>query len=462
MRPFDRAVTLVLMTGALWSAAPAAAQPLTADRAVQIALERNSQAIAAEAGVLDARSGLYGAYSALLPRVEASWSRSGSWVTDQVGNQAFGGFVTPPRTTYEAESYSTTPDVSGSWAPLNLSALSALSSARGGVRAAALRRSATRNDVALVVRRQFYVVVQAIQQSRVNSEALRLARDDERRVNALFEVGSVSKSDLLQARVRTAQSELDSLTARQSVSVQRMRLAEAIGVPEAELGDVDTILTVTERAYDEEALLAEAGRARPDLQAAEASLRAARAGLRAAHFARLPYVGVSGSAQFNPSASSRIETPETDDVTGVEIPGTRVVTSTRRETDRQLSAAVAVSWNVFDGLATESRIASARAQVVRAQDARDALRRNLRAEVREALLAYREAIERDRVARRALEAAEENLKLTQQKYNVGSATILELIDAQVQLQRSRSQEVAALAAIRVAEAAIDRVRGRGE
>ena len=53
----------------------------------------------------------------------------------------------------------------------------------------------------------------------------------------------------------------------------------------------------------------------------------------------------------------------------------------------------------------------------------------------------------------------ENLNLTQQKYNVGSATILDLIDAQVQLARARSDEVSAEAAIRVAEAVVDRVRG---
>jgi outer membrane protein TolC len=82
--------------------------------------------------------------------------------------------------------------------------------------------------------------------------------------------------------------------------------------------------------------------------------------------------------------------------------------------------------------------------------------------VHQALLAYREAIARDQVARRALESATENLKLTQEKYNVGSATILDLIDAQVQLQRAQSDGVSALAAIHVAEAQLDRARGQGQ
>jgi outer membrane protein TolC len=71
-------------------------------------------------------------------------------------------------------------------------------------------------------------------------------------------------------------------------------------------------------------------------------------------------------------------------------------------------------------------------------------------------------VEAYHVAQRALESSEENLKLTQQKYNVGSSTILDLIDAQVQLQRAQSDIVSALAGIRVAEATVEKVRGRGD
>jgi outer membrane protein TolC len=122
---------------------------------------------------------------------------------------------------------------------------------------------------------------------------------------------------------------------------------------------------------------------------------------------------------------------------------------------------VALNLNIFN-LGTDSRIASARGRAIRARDARDALRRDLEHQVQQALLDYGVALERNRVAQSALESATENLNLTQQKYNVGSATILELIDAQVQLQRARSDGVSAQAAIRVAEAQIDRVRGRAE
>ena len=79
-----------------------------------------------------------------------------------------------------------------------------LSSARSGMKAADLGHQATRADVRFETKRLFYSVVKFVHLSRVSSQALKLSRDDERRVRALFEVGSVSKSDLLKAQVRTA------------------------------------------------------------------------------------------------------------------------------------------------------------------------------------------------------------------------------------------------------------------
>lgn len=437
---------------ALLSATNAGAAPLTADDAVRLALQKNAQVIGAEASVLEARSGLYGSMTGLLPSVRGSLSRSNSITTKNQtsGVDFLGGQPFPYSNTIDQESHGTTPSVSGSWPLLNLSNWSGYSSARNAMRAAQHGRQATRNDVALTVRQQFYEVVKAVRLDEVAAGALRLARDDERRVRALFEVGSVSKSDLLKAQVATAQSELDSLNAHQTTVAQRVALAELLGIRESEMADVDTVLTIQARSYDESSLLAEAKKNRPDVLAAEREASAAHASLNSARFAHLPYVTATGVMQFNTKSRG---------VTTVE--GT-VLPSLRSETDRFTGATLALNWDVFDGMATAARVSSARARVLRAEESKSALTRNLQSDVEQALLAYREALERDRVARRALDSATENLKLTQEKYNVGSATILELIDAQVQLQRAQSDGVSALAAIRVAEAQIDRVRGRAE
>ncbi len=434
----------------LLGTAPARGDVLTADRAVQLALLRNSQVVQAGAGVLDARSGLYSAYSGVMPQVSASVSRAGTRTVNSSGTRAFGSVIIPP-STLNQESYTTTPGINGTWPLLDLSGISGVMAARNGVSAARYRQQSTRQVVAFNTRQQFYGVVQAIRLADVASSALKLSRDDERRVRALFEVGSVSRSDLLKAQVATAQSQLDSLNAAQTVVNQRIALAELLGIPEAQMGDVDTTLVVQTTDVDEAGLRREAAAARPDLRAADAQWRSAKQALRAANLARLPFLSVSGSVNFDEKTNfSQKVSPSDTVLTG------------HNTTDRVWSGQVGLTWNIFSGMATESRIATAQADLARSEDARNVLWRNLDAEVHQAVLQYRQAIQQDAVAKEGVASAEENLKLTQQKYNVGSATILDLIDAQVQLQRAESNAVSALASIRVAEAQLNRVRGRSE
>ncbi len=432
---------------------PAAADPLTADRAVELALRKNTQIVQSEASLLESRSGLWSAYSGVLPRVSASYARSGSYSKTPPSVSVFQildtTIVSSAGETVR-ESYTTSPGLNGSWNVLNLSSWRGVQSARSGMEAARLSRTATRNDVVLLVRRQFYEVVKSYHLLRVSAGALKLARDNERRVRALFEVGSVSKSDLLKARVQTSQSQLDSLSADHNVTAQRIALASELGLPESEVGVIDTSLTATAKPVDESALLAEARQNRPDVRAAEAEVRSAEAAVSGARFARLPYVTASGSYDFTTRTRSKTAVLGQQPRSGFS------------DTDRAASGSLALNLDVFDGFAMDARITSAKARLMRTRETRDALVRNLASEVHQAVLGQQEAIERESLASDALASASENLNLVQQKYNVGSATILDLIDSQVQLQRAQNDLVTALAAIRVAEATIERVRGRGE
>ena len=239
-----RPVALLLLV-ALAYPATATAAPLTANEAVKIALEKSPGILQSEADVLSARSGLWSAYSRVLPSVSADAGRSGSFTDESTGSQAFGSAVIPSRT-IDAEGYNGSYGLSGQWSIFDPSGIVGLSSARSGMKSAEHGQRAARADVVLETKRRFYAVVKSMHLSRVSSQALRLSRDDERRVRALFEVGSVSKSDLLRAQVRTAQSQLDSILTDHSVVTTRFTLAQQLGVPERELGEVDSSLVATD------------------------------------------------------------------------------------------------------------------------------------------------------------------------------------------------------------------------
>jgi hypothetical protein len=129
-------------------------------------------------------------------------------------------------------------------------------------------------------------------------------------------------------------------------------------------------------------------------------------------------------------------------------------------TEGTRSAVVGLNFPILDGLIGnkgEAQTAEARAE--QARYAYERLRLDIGVELRGAINTARQANEGLLVAKSGLESAEEDLKLSQEKYNVGSGTILDLLDAQVNLQRSDSSTVVALTQARIAEAQIERARG---
>ena len=430
---------------------------MTADEAVKIALQKSGDIVRSNANVLTARSGLWGAYSGVLPSVTLEGSRGGESTRDSRGFQAFGS-APIPNFSRDFTGYNGSWGLTGRWAILDPAGIVGLSSARAGMKAAELGNKSSRADVTLATKRQFYTTVKSMWLAVVQARALKLARDDERRVRALFEVGSVSKSDLLKAQVATASAELDSTLADHDVITQRLLLASQLGIPQEQLGDVDSTLSNVHETLDATGVLEEARKNRPDILAAEAGMKSAELALRSAHWARLPSVILQGAYTPNSVTSSNFTRGVFDVTNGAFLGEAHTDLSSKTKDD--VRGSIALTMPIFDGFATDSRVAAARGQLLNAKETHDALLRNLEAEVHQVLLSYQEATERESLARRAMESAYENMNLVQQKYNVGSATILDLIDAQVQLQRSASELVSALADIKVAEAAVDRVRGK--
>src|ERR1041385_3464560 len=101
---------------------------MTAEDAVKIALQKSGDIVRADANVLNARSGLWGAYSGVLPSVSASARRSGSFTNESRGTDAFGSLLFPSRTTDQG-AYNGPHGLPGQWSVLHPAGIGGLSSA---------------------------------------------------------------------------------------------------------------------------------------------------------------------------------------------------------------------------------------------------------------------------------------------------------------------------------------------
>ena len=414
-------------------------------RAVAAALEGSVDARAAHARTLQARGSALSAWSGILPSLTGNLSYNHS-IPDQRTSTYVVQDSSGAQTTFLVKRSQA--KVASATLQSNLFSVPAWSEKR---RQEFLSRSASeseaeaRNGVVYAVKQQYFTLVKAERLAEVSRESERLARDEESRAQALFEVGTVARGDVLKARARRATTQLDRIRAENQVEIQRSRLKQVIGLkPDTPLA-IDTRLDETVAVPDSAASVRTALGSRPELSRAAATERAARAGLFGARAGRLP--SVTGSLEVDRSKNT----------TRVEELGFGQFDDSYYATE--WFGSVRLSLPVFNGFAMEGRTRSAKGALVDAEAQRHQREVDVAVEVQQAWLQLREAAQRIDVAKDGLASAEEDYSFSKGRYELGAGTFLDLLNAQVSLAQAKQSYVEAVADAHVAEAALERAVG---
>jgi outer membrane protein len=115
---------------------------------------------------------------------------------------------------------------------------------------------------------------------------------------------------------------------------------------------------------------------------------------------------------------------------------------------------VRLNFTLFDGFFTKSNIRSAEASLLTARRSLETTELDVLFEVRRAYLDLEIARESITVAGDAVRSSQEDLRFAQERYNIGEGTILDVIDAQVNLTRSKTNLVTAQYDARLAVSAL--------
>jgi len=442
------AVALAMLAGAGLSsarAAPPASEetggPLTVEDCVRIALRNNRTVAIAGTDVKTSRAAAIGAWSRFLPNVTANtfWDRLTQGPTERaVLNERTGEIIVAPTESEAFVSYSM--GLSATQTLFDWGAVKNVAAARARVAASLYSMRATEQDIAFQVKQQFYTLVKAEKLLEVTQKSRERSLKQLERAQSLFDLGSVARSDVLKAKVDVAQSELDLIAARNSVELERARLAKLLGLPVDRRVEVQADLSISEQNFNAEELLEKARLLRPDLKAAAERLNAARASLSAARAGSYP----SLFSYFNWRWRDEEFPRSTRDLT-------------RKST---WTVGMGIQFPIFDGMLTRSNVGQARAGLEAALKQYEDLELQVALEIKEALLALEEARQRLRVSEEQLASAEESYKLAKEQYDVGLGTILELTDAGVELTTAESQKVQAITDYKIALARIDKAVGK--
>jgi outer membrane protein TolC len=256
-------------------------------------------------------------------------------------------------------------------------------------------------------------------------------------VNKLH-AGSATRSDSLRSLVELGNARLQLIQAQTQLASAEAELGRLVGA-DGRVAAADDSSFYRAPAVDTAALRAEVLERSPQVRSAAANAAAAAATERAARAAYWPSLTLNGSYGYN--GNDRGETDLFD-----------------LSSNRQVS--LRLSWNLFNGFEREQQIAVQSAQADLAQaEAADA-RRQVQAGVTAALAeleAARAAIE---ISQTSVVAAQEDLRVVQERYRLGASTIVDVLTSQEALNQAEVDAVNARFDFLRAKARLDALIGR--
>ncbi|UCH83959.1 MAG: TolC family protein [Candidatus Latescibacterota bacterium] len=297
-----------------------------------------------------------------------------------------------------------------------------------------------KDNVTAQVIRAYYELVRTKNLKTVQDEAVEAAERNLEQVEALFRIGSNTKADVLQAKVRLGNTQLALITAENNVELARATLASLLDIPMDEEIDVDPSLEIREVQPDLRAEIDFMMKHRSDLIASRTRITASNDNLKATSNSRWPTLG--GGMYY--SWSDR-EFPENANFF---------------RTDYSWGVGFQIDWAIFDRFQTKAEIQRARATRRIAEEELRQATLDAVLEVRQYYTVLREAEERIRVSEETVAQATENLRLTEERYRVGAGTQLETIESGAALQEAQGNLVDAKCDYLIAKAELLRATGR--
>jgi outer membrane protein len=427
---------VLLSTNSLAEESPPSNGRLTLQEAVDIALGHHPSLLGAR-GTLQVHEARVGeARANFLPQIDlrSDYTRSTANLAPSTQSRSLNAIPTTPPSSTAYNNYS---------ASLSLQQLiydfgktgAGVEAARQNVSGSHWDEQASRQSIVVNVKVAYFGLLEARRLTQVQEETVRQFREHLDQVEGFYRAGTRARFDITKAEVDLTNAQLELIKARNAEEVARVTLANAMGMPERPIGELEDLLSFKKVEISEDQAIRDALANRPELLSLSAQRRAAEASIRSAQRTYFPIL--SGVADY-----------------------------TYRGQDFPLvwnwDVGLNLTFPLYSGSLTQSQVAEARANLVVTGANEESLRQNIILEIHQAFSNLREAAERVETSEVVVRQAEENLELANGRFQAGLGASVERTDAQVLLTNAKTTRVQALYDYRVAEAQLQKAMGREE
>ena len=407
---------------------------LTLRQAVQMGIDYSPSLAAAREDLVTAQFGEKEAFTNYLPSLATSYS----WQRDDYPNHLkFGGTIiqSGSNDTYQWSTSLTQPIFTG------FRITSTYKLAELGISLAQVQLDLAVLDVILSINEAYILYLQAQKSLEVTHQSVLLLKSQLKTSQDFYDVGIIPINDVLKVKVELANAQQAEVTAGNSVAVTRAQLNSLLGLPVDQSLEVEDILRYrpVDITYPKARNIARVDR--PELKAAEIRIKQGQESIRKAESGFYPEVNLKGTYK------STSDSPELGDSYYYDPSDWTVLTS--------------LDWTFWEWGRTKYQVSGQKAQKRRL----DALLRDLEdqvdLQVKQAYLFLQESEKNIATSKTSITQAEENYRITMERYKEQLTTNTEVLDAQTLLTKARNNYYTALTTYFLAGARLLRAMGRG-
>jgi outer membrane protein len=418
----------------------AAEKVFTLDESIETALRQSVLIRAAQEGVLGAEAQKKEAFTGFLPKISTSYSYT--WL-----NKAPYSYMPPipPLTTSWNRLTVGTQD-NYAWAVEAKQPLFAGGGILANYEANRIGHDISRMDEAVVIQD----IVQEVKVSYFNilkaERLLGVARQSLEQLQAhrhvaqnFFDVGMIPRNDLLQSEVQVANGEQFLIRAENSVALAKAKFNTVLRRKINDPVQVEDILAYRPYEPGIEDCIRVSMENRPEIKSQALKVDQARSLVKLAR------------SDFSPTLSAVGHYERSGDTPGVSG-------APFKDADNWYVMGVA-SWTFWEWGKTKYRVDASRSRENQSINLLNNTRDQVALEVQNAYLVMRESEKQVVVAKKAIEQAQENFRINEERYREQVATSTDVLDAQTLLTRAKSDYANALSEYNISNARLERAMG---
>lgn len=417
---------ILLLSVVLFSTGIFAQQVLTLEKSISIALQRNTGLIKSKNSIKVNEAGVKNAYGELLPSL--SVGTGFTWNREENDENSFklgagGKLEEVGPTKSEGRSYKV--GASSSITLFDgLANIRNISKANKELEASQYELDKFKQDIVYETTNLFYNVIKAKKLLEVRDENVKYNKKFLEQIEEMNKLGSIPVADVYQQQVALGNAEFQLIQAQQDYDLKKNEFLNYLALnvlEEYNLEENTPAIAGIEEFSDLNNLISKAMEKRADYKASQLIVSGLEDNVDIARGGLFP--SLTGSFNYGTSSSN---------------------STSSLFKNRDYSFSLNLNYPIFSNWKTEYQIQSAKVNLLNKKEDNQALERRIKIETKQAQLDLIASQKQLEVAKKNLLFAEENRKISQEKYQLGSGTIIEVLESNKNLLSAQSNNINAL------------------